>query len=860
MKKLFAAVVCLLLIFTSILAQKPPLNVDSLKIGEKNVTGFFDALDEENNLTSVGVGDTSISRGKLKDSAVDSSKLDTDAVITDKIKDDAISSDKIKKDAISNNHIQDHAVDSSKIANKAVNSDKIDDDAVTANQIAALAIQTAHLGPGIVVNTKLADGAVFGDKIANYGITSLKMANASVYERAIVDEAVTTDKVKDGTLTEQDLSPELLATLSLKSRLTLNPDDLTLELYITDPDTFFRVKELGILTSHLADGTVTSAKIADGTITEQDIGNRQVTEDKLDDWSVSTVKMRDRAVTTVKIDTGAVTNPIIAHEAVTTDKISDLQVTTKKIADEAVTVDKLDEDAVTTPKIKDRNVTEAKLADGAVNSRGIEDSSITRQDIDYIINNMLDRAVIGNYLPDDITLELTVIDNDTLWQVKDAGITAGKLGSGAVMNEKLANDAVSTEKILNYTIHLADLHPEVLAGFLTADSIYNLGSNILFIEPHDDIQAVIDTMTNRSASNWYTLLLSPGRHTLTQTLDLYPYITLMGLGDPDDTEIYANMDSSLVEADSGLVTIKNMTFRNDAVLTTGGLSWGPKSPVRINISSSLNTIPRPVTLENLNINYYCNNVGADISGIYLNGYFDSYPDWGTIIRDCFIQRLSAGVGNYGILISATGGSSSINSLANSLIIEDCRVYNCHYGISISNVQQEFVYIKDCITNLCNISIGVSSTSAENTGDNDCIVNILGGSIVNGPSYDIEANGSSNCYATVNVKGVRNNPANVYDGTYAVINNLDNPEGGVTTVSILDNTIAMNDISLPVQEEIRDSSRVTFQADTFKVASDTVKVYADADGNLVLYDKLKGERTLTELTEASSGAGLTGNVM
>ena len=79
--------------------------------------------------------------------------------------------------------------------------------------------------------------------------------------------------------------------------------------------------------------------------------------------SILSTHIANGAVTTDKIGNGAVTTDKIGNGAVTTDKIGTGAVTPEKIATGAVTADKINTHAVETDKVKDKAITSDKLAD-----------------------------------------------------------------------------------------------------------------------------------------------------------------------------------------------------------------------------------------------------------------------------------------------------------------------------------------------------------------------------------------------------------------------------------------------------------------------------------------------------------------
>jgi hypothetical protein len=81
---------------------------------------------------------------------------------------------------------------------------------------------------------------------------------------------------------------------------------------------------LSILSTHIANGAVTTDKIATGA----------VTTGKISMYAVETDKIKDGAITSEKIFYGAVTTDKLANYAVETDKIKDKAVDSSKLADQ----------------------------------------------------------------------------------------------------------------------------------------------------------------------------------------------------------------------------------------------------------------------------------------------------------------------------------------------------------------------------------------------------------------------------------------------------------------------------------------------------------------------------------------------
>jgi hypothetical protein len=127
-----------------------------------------------------------------------------------------------------------------------------------------------------------------------------------------------------------------------------------------------RIADSAVITTNLADGSVTSAKIQNGTITAVNLADGSIITAKIANGSITTSKISDGAVTTTKIAAGAIATINLADGSVTSAKILDGSVTAVDLADGSITTLKIVDGAVTTSKIADYAVTNLKLAGQAI--------------------------------------------------------------------------------------------------------------------------------------------------------------------------------------------------------------------------------------------------------------------------------------------------------------------------------------------------------------------------------------------------------------------------------------------------------------------------------------------------------------
>ena len=253
--------------------------------------------------------------------------------------------------------------------------------------------------------------------------------------------------------------------------IDIEVDDSTLEVDAGTNE--LRVKDSGI----------TSAKIATNAVTGNEIAALAVSSANLADSAVSTAKIGASAVTEAKIASNAVSSAKIATNAVTGQKISagvagaglgkdgssNLEV---KVDDSTIEI------VTDSLQLKNLGVSSAKLADSAVSTAKIADVAVTAAKISSAVagNGLLGGAgtalsvncgdgldfngdavdvQLGAGLDfqagaidvevDDSTIEVDGVSNEV--QVKDLGITSGKLANSAVSTAKIADDAVTAAKV-----------------------------------------------------------------------------------------------------------------------------------------------------------------------------------------------------------------------------------------------------------------------------------------------------------------------------------------------------------------------------------------------------------------------------
>ena len=209
------------------------------------------------------------------------------------------------------------------------------------------------------------------------------------------------------------------------------------------------IKALGVGTTQLAAGAVTTAKI----------GAAQVTGAKIAGLTVATGNIAATAVTSAKLADGAVGTAKLATDAVTTAKIADAQITAALIAT----------DAVTAAKIADNSIDVARLntAEGSAGQFLKTDGSGTLG-----FATPVDDSVSGTNL----TATLAALDTTHAVNVHGSGSTAIVIGSSTnTPNIQVTGDVIvdgdlmvsgTTTTVNSTTISVTD--PIITLGGATA--------------------------------------------------------------------------------------------------------------------------------------------------------------------------------------------------------------------------------------------------------------------------------------------------------------------------------------------------------------------------------------------------------
>ena len=197
-----------------------------------------------------------------------------------------------------------------------------------------------------------------------------------------------------GTITASSNNGTLQSITSSFDSGNLGASTNTLRIFIAALSSTNNSIPLGVIGStHIADGSITTAKLA----------NDAVTNDKISDNAVQSPQLNTNAITEAKIIAGAVTATKIGTDAIITSKILDNNVTTSKIPDNAITTAKINADAVNGSKIADDSIDSEHLVDGSIDSQHIGADQI-------ITSKILDSNITTNKINNDAVTIAKIAD------------------------------------------------------------------------------------------------------------------------------------------------------------------------------------------------------------------------------------------------------------------------------------------------------------------------------------------------------------------------------------------------------------------------------------------------------------------
>lgn len=324
-----------------------------------------------------------------------------------------------------------------------------------------------------------------------------------------------------------------------------------------------------IVSTELADGSVTEEKLASNSVTGIKIVDGTITAGKLVEGIIVTKYLADGSVTSIKLADGSVTSTKLLDGVVVTDKIGDAAITEIKLADGSVTNGKLADFAVTADKIANATITDIQLADNSVISIKIQNGAVTEAklaDGSVTTTKIFDGAVITSKLEDGAVTEIKLSDGSvTTAKLADLSVSTDKLQNASITEIKLSDGSVATAKIQN--------------GAITSIKIED-GS--IALSKLSDLMCSNGEILKKTAGDWVC-----GEDVGTGSVTAGDGITNSGTA--EDPILDANVDDITIEIvadviqvkDSGITSAKiaNGTIVNDDIATLANIEWSKISKV-----------------------------------------------------------------------------------------------------------------------------------------------------------------------------------------------------------------------------------------------------------------------------------------
>lgn len=308
-----------------------------------------------------------------------------------------------------------------------------------------------------------------GDNIQDGSINSINIANGAIINTKIGDDQINSRTIQDKSILARDISAGPIPNMVLQTNSAG-----TAAIWGT------------------LDGSNIPGSLLSDEQNETGTGDTSITVTNGDGATLKAAQLRvtDSGITTIKLADNAVSNRTLAIDAVQTNNILDATIIEADIADNAVTNIKIIDNAIGTIKIQDDAVTTVKIGTAGVsdankilgtNTKGEPEwqdattlAASLGEDVTStngsIIGIALDATLVAMDLEvkvDDDTIEVNPI---TGLQVKDGGITIGKIGTD-VGNE---NKILGTD--LNGDPQWIDKTTISLSEFDVPTGAINLGS------------------------------------------------------------------------------------------------------------------------------------------------------------------------------------------------------------------------------------------------------------------------------------------------------------------------------------------------------------------------------------------------
>ena len=218
------------------------------------------------------------------------------------------------------------------------------------------------------------------------------------------------------------------------------------------------------------------------------------------------------------------------------------------------------------------------------------------------------------------------------------------------------------------------------------DSIRATFSKVIYVQPGDSIQAAFTSLTDLSATQYGAVVLLPGTHTITATVEMKKYSALLGYG-CDISILNATTNITMVESDSSCVSISGLTINNST--TTHDVP-----SISINVTYDAGAAILPFEIRNcriVNVNMGDGGYGIFVSGSLL---YSNYLCSGGGIYDVIIYNSNqSDFAGCGLGIYYVGGS--LYTTTNyTFHIQNLVTERCFRGISFDSFQSSYISLRD----------------------------------------------------------------------------------------------------------------------------------------------------------------------
>lgn len=443
--------------------------VTSRVIADQSVTG---GKIKDLTITTVKYANNSITTEKIEELAITNSRLDARAVdgrviFTSKTSDRILAvraadsdpvwsqvvSDMIAHNAINTQHILNSAINSDKLGAKSVITSKIDNLAVTNEKLAANSVTDDKVVTGSITGIKLVANPIFTGVPK---ITSRPVAESDTNE--LPDTRWVRNFIRDHVLSNSNIGNREIDGRSLFSSSTKNR---ALVVLGANSDAIW-----GLINHEMMDIDA---------INTDNIVNLAVTADKINDKSIESRHMTYKSVLTEHLADNAVTSAKI-FKSVTANRVLAVLTENGNPVYSQINRNMIESNAVGTNHIQDRSVTLSKLQT-SINSQRV--LAVTLKDTDpawvQITSNMIaDRNIDGRTLftsnANDVILSVTTTGVDPAWtkingnMLQDRIIKKQHIQPGAIWSEHLQEKIIEAKHLADRIIGTNQIIPRSITG------------------------------------------------------------------------------------------------------------------------------------------------------------------------------------------------------------------------------------------------------------------------------------------------------------------------------------------------------------------------------------------------------------